>query len=187
MSGCCERLLPCVALLQGLGLMCEGGGCVVDNVNDNDSKAGSESEVVMKPDTPDITEDDSADDVASCGSGQEMKMAAAGQAFAAAADDAADADGADGMVLGSCLDLKSLAAGGAVAGDGGLLLLLLQRAGSGSGSGGVAENNNNFDCMSASEATGLLDGVGEGCGGSGGAGAAAAEAEMGEVSSSVCV
>jgi hypothetical protein len=163
MSGCCERLLPCVALLQGLELM-------EDSCMDK---------VVMTPDTPDITEDNSVDDV-SCDSAEEscsggQKLAAAGEAEADSVDAAAE-----GMVMGSCMDLESLVGAveaGAVVDDGSLLLL--HAAGSGSDNG-AAEN---FDCMSvASEATGL---VGEGCGGSGAA-AAAAEAEMGEVSSA-CV
>jgi hypothetical protein len=181
MSGCCARLLPCVALLQGLELM-------DDSCSDK---------IVITPDTPDITEDNSVDDVScdssSCGGGQKLAAAAAGE-------DAAGLDAAEGMVMGSCLDLESLGAGCGGCGGHGLTaaaldgvaagaedagLLLLRGGGAGDGSeNGAAEN---FDCMSvASEATGL---VGEGCGGSGGAAAAGGgggEAEMGEVSSA-CV
>jgi hypothetical protein len=163
MSGCCEQLLPCVALLQGLELM---------------GDARSDKIVITTPETPDITEDNSADDIscdsASCGV----------QKAAAAEGDVSDAG--DGMVMGSCLDLAGLGAG--VVADAAVLCdveptangcgLLLLPAGSGSENGTA----NNFDCMSvASEATGL---VGEGCGGS--SAAAAVEAEMGEVTSA-CV
>jgi hypothetical protein len=91
MSGCCERLLPCVALLQGLELM-------EDSCMDK---------VVITPDTPDITEDNSVDDV-SCDSAEEscsggQKLAAAGEAEADSNDAAAG-----GMVMGSCMDLGSL-------------------------------------------------------------------------------
>jgi hypothetical protein len=162
MSGCCEQLLPCVALLQGLELMAMGDAC-------------SDKSVITTPDTPDITEDNSADDV-SCDSASQKSAAAAADEMGAAGD---------GMVVGSCLDLESFgcdAAENAVLGGvesaAEVCGLLLLPAGSGS-ENGAAEN---FDCMSvASEATGLVGGSGSGCGDS--AAAAAVEAEMGEVTS----
>jgi hypothetical protein len=156
MSGCCEQLLPCVALLQGLELMAMGDAC-------------SDKTAVSTPDTPDITEDNSVDDV-SCDN--------ASQKSAAADDEARDAgDAGDGMVVGSCLDFESLGCGAAEnAAPAEVCGLLLLPSGSGS-ENGAAEN---FDCMSvASEATSLV-------GGGGDSAAAAVEAEMGEVTSA-CV